>query len=234
MAAHADRFNKFYEWMISLPQLAKLNPHIEGLQRYRELVSGFHTEIVSMRNEAETTAHLWRALLPSQSDALADLLDAYGNMRYRTPAEIAAKTVRRPTEAEFTAMAQQHGVTDKGMAVFRRVVGDFDRMLGRYRLLLEQGAHEIEDPLESAKRLQWIGEQIDRMQKSPYLPFMRFGNYTLTVRDAAGTVVHFETFESQRARDGAHEVVKGTFPADHDVRSGFLRADVAPLFGLAF
>src|SRR5258707_10685714 len=223
MAAHADRFNKFYEWMISYPLLAILNPHIEGLQRYMELVSMFHTEIVSMRNEAEPTAHLWRALLPSQSDALASLLDDYGNMRYRTPAEITAKTVRRPTEAEFTAMAQQHGVTDKGMVVFRRVVGDFDRMLGRYRLLLEQGAHEIEDPLESAKRLQWIGEQIDRMQKSPYLPFMRFGNYTLTVRDAAGTVVHFETFESQRARDGAHEVVKGIFPADHDVRSGFLR-----------
>src|SRR5258707_2297830 len=61
---------------------------------------------------------------------------------------------------------------------------------------------------------------------------MRFGNYSLTVRDAAGTVVHFETFESQRARDGAHEVVKGTFPADHDVRSGFLREDVAPLVGM--
>jgi len=231
MAAHADRFNKFYEWMISLPQLAKLNPQIEGLQRYRELVSMFHTEIVSMRNEAETTAHLWRALLPSQSDALASLLDDYGNMRYRTPAEITAKTVRRPTEAEFTAMAQQHGVTDKGMVVFRRVVGDFDRMLGRYRMLLEQGAHEIEDPLESAKRLQWIGEQIARIQKTPYLPFMRFGNYTLTVRDGAGTVVHFETFESQRARDGAHEEARGTFPG-HDIRSGYLREDVAPLIGM--
>src|SRR5258708_978072 len=60
---------------------------------------------------------------------------------------------------------------------------------------------------------------------------MRFGNYTLTVRDGAGTVVHFETFESQRARDGAHEEARGTFPG-HDIRSGYLREDVAPLIGM--
>lgn len=231
MAAHADRFNKFYEWMIAMPQLAKLNPHIDGLQRYRELTSMFNTEISSMRGEAERTAKYWRALLPSQSDALAALLDDYGNMRYRTPAEVAAKTVRRPSQAEFTAMAQRHGVTDKGIDVFRRVVEDFDRMLNRYRGLLEQGAHEIEDPVESAKRLQDIAEQIDRMQKAPYMPWMRFGNYTLTVRDTAGKVVHFETFESQKVRDGAHGEAVTTFPG-HDIRSGYLREDVAPLVGM--
>src|SRR5260370_40912238 len=119
-------------------------------------------------------------------------------------------------------MAEGYGVTDKGMGVFRRVVGDLDRMLGRYRLLLEQGANEIENPLESAKRLQWIVEQIDKMQKSPYLPFMRFGNYTLTVRDAAGTEDHFETFVSRRVRECVHEEVKGPFPSDDHFSSGLL------------
>src|SRR5260370_41888770 len=110
-------------------------------------------------------------------------------------------------------MAQQYGVEDKGMVVFRRVVGEFDKMLGRYRMLLEQGAHEIEDPLESAKRLQWIGEQIARIQKTPYLPFMRFGNYTLTVRDGAGTVSISKLLRARELEMAHMKKRGGHFPA---------------------
>jgi hypothetical protein len=230
--AGADRMNRFYWYMISLPQLAKLNPHIDGLQRYRELVSMLHLEKVQMMNEAETTLHFWRGLMPKQADAVAGLIDDYMNMTYRTPEEINRKISRRPTEDEFNQLIRNHGVNDKGIEVFKRVTQDFDRMLDRYRLLLEQGAHEIEDPVVSAQKLEDIAAQIAQMRKAPYFPAMRFGNYTLTVRDNSGKVVHFETFEHARQQRSAHEAATREFPEDHVVRSGYLRKDVAPLVGM--
>lgn len=232
MAAGADRFNKFYEWMISMPQLAKLNGHIEPLQRYNQISQMYHAMVMSMRGEGERTVSLWRALLPKQSDSVAGLIDDYGHMKYRTAAEIAAKVTRRPTEDELGQMARDRGVNDKGMAVFRAVVADYDRMLTRLQLLLEQDAHKLEDPVTSAQKLADIAAQIAQMRKGPYVPAMRFGEYTLTVRDSADKVVHFETFESQRKRDAAFEAARSHFPSDHTVRAGALRKDVAPLLGL--
>lgn len=231
-AAGADRFNKFYEWMISLPQLAKLNPHIDGLQRYRELVSMLHLEKVNMMNEAETTLHLWRNLQTRQGDAVAGLIDDYMNMTYRTPAEVAQKISRRPTQADFRDMVRKNGVNDKGIAVFQRVVQDFDRMLDRYQMLLEQGAHQIQDPVVSAQKLSDIADQIAQIRKAPYFPAMRFGNYTLTVRDNADKVVHFETFENANAQRAAADIAQRQFPQDHTVRVGYLRKDQAPFVGL--
>lgn len=229
--AGADIFNRFYKYMISLPQLAKLNPHIDGLQRYRELSSMLHLEKNSMTGEAETTLHLWRALLPRQADAVGGLINDYMNMTYRTPQEVTQKVRRNPTEPEFQQLIHSNRVNDKGLEVFKNVVQDFDRMLERYKMILQQDAHGISDPVISAQKLQDIDQQIVDLRKGPYFPAMRFGNYTLTVRDSADKVVHFETFESQRYQKLAHEEALRQFPG-HNVRSGFMAKDVAPMVGL--
>lgn len=230
--AGADRMNKFYWYMISLPQLAKLNPHIDGLQRYNEIMQLMHAEKISMENEADGTLHAFRGLQPKQADAVARLIEDYRNMTYRTPDEVRNKVTRRPTEDEFRDMATRNGLTDKGIDVFSRMVKDFDRMLDRYQTLLEKGAHQIQDPVVSAQKLQDVAAQIAEIRKAPYFPAMRFGKYTLTVRDNSGAVVHFEMFESARAQRAAHEAALRYFPPDHFVRSGELAKDAAPLVGM--
>lgn len=238
MAAHADRFNIIYKYAVGLPQLVKVNPHIEGLQRYGELMSMLHLEKNQIAGEAETTLHFWRALQGTQSDNLAKLMDDYMNMTYRTPAEVKAKVTRKPNKAEFENLVRTNKVTDDGLQVFQKVVADFDRMLTRYQRLLEEGANEIKDangnydPVAASKAISDIGDQIAEMRKAPYFPAMRFGKYTLTVRNKKGSVVHFETFESARRQRLVADEAKAKFPPDHSVRIGELTQDQAPLVGM--
>lgn len=233
IAAGADYFNRVFKYATSLPQLAKANPHVEGLQRYTEYTKMMAAEINSMRNEAETTAHLWRALQPAQADRLARLIDDFMNMTYRTPLEIRNKTVRKPTQIEFDDLVRRHGVNDRGLEVFKSVVQDFDRMLDRYQKLLEQEANHMADPVMAAQKMADIQSQIDKMRAGPYFPAMRFGPYTMTIRDSANLVKHFETFETRKALQQAMVAAQNSPQfAGHRIREGYLAKDVAPLVGL--
>jgi hypothetical protein len=61
---------------------------------------------------------------------------------------------------------------------------------------------------------------------------MRFGNYTIHIRDAAKKTTHFETFETKRQRDAAmREVNKGLQPGE-TAQAGFLDRQVRPLLGV--
>lgn len=234
IASSADRFNRFYDLMISLPQLAASNLHIAGLQKYKEIVAMMHLEKTNMMSEAEVTLGMWRDLHGPQGDAVARFIDDYMNMRYRTAEEIKNKITRKPTQREFEQLVRRHGLSDKGVEVFRRVTGDFDRMLDRYREVLEQEAAKIDDPVMSAQKYADISERIEKMRKAPYFPAMRFGSYTVTVRDAAGHVVHFETAESPKQQAEMRARLQRQYPSDagHVVRVGYLEKDVAPLVGM--
>lgn len=230
--AAADRFNKFYEKMLSLVQVAARNLHIAPLQRYRELWQVKQLERAQIMDEALRTLKAWRKLLPQQADNLSGLIDDYMNMRYLTPAEVSQGIVRRPTLDEFQKLVRDNKVDDRGIAVFQQVVQNFDRMLTRYKDLLVSEAKNITDPLAQARRMNEIDAQIAAYQKQPYFPAMRFGDFTLTIRNAAGKVVHFETFESKRKRASAEREIRGRLAPGEAIQLGFIRKEARPFLGL--
>jgi len=62
---------------------------------------------------------------------------------------------------------------------------------------------------------------------------MRFGSYTITIRNKAKQVIHFETFETQRQRDRALKAIEGQLTGTDDVaQAGFLNKEVRPLLGV--
>lgn len=231
-AAMADRFNRFYTYMLSMVQVADRNPHIAPLQRYRELWQVKQLERSNIMNQALETLKTWKKLGAEQSDNLAGLIDDYMNLKFLPDAEAQAGVSRRPTQDEFTKLVADHKVNDQGLAVFQRVVADFDSMLVKYKEILTIEAMKISDPVAQARRLFDIDAHIATMQKQPYFPAMRFGNLTLTIRDAAKKVIHFETFESEKTRRGAVRDLQTRLQNGETIQLGVLPEDAAPMMGM--
>lgn len=198
---YSDRFNRFYKWMLSLPQVAKRNTHISELQRYKETVAEMHLERQTIMDEALSTMKAWKALGRVQADAVSGAMDDLMNMTYRTAQEVRQKVVRWPTPQEYRDILTNNNVSQEADVVLRQLARDFSAMLTRYETLMRLEADKISDPIERTKRHGEISLQIANLQRGPYFPAMRFGKHTLTVRDAAGATIHFETFEGGKLRD---------------------------------
>lgn len=231
-AAMADRFNRFYTYMLSMVQVAARNPHIAQLQRYRELWQVKQLERANIMNQALETLKAWRKLGSEQSDNLAGLIDDYMNLKFLPDDEKVAGVSRRPTQVEFEKLVRDNKVNDQGLAIFQRVVADFDSMLARYKEILTIEAMKISDPVAQARRLYDIDQHIATMAKQPYFPAMRFGNLTLTIRDAAKKVIHFETFENVKARRAAAKDLQAQLTNGETIQFGVLPEDAAPMMGL--
>jgi len=232
--AMADKMNRFYEWMLSVFQVAKRNLHIQELQRYAEWIRGAETEKQEWMNLAQGVLGKWKKLGSGRAERLGQMLDGYMNMRYRTPKEINDKVQRKPTQQELMDLITKHNLDGEALGVFSEIVGSFDKMLDSYRDILLQEAMKLTDPIKQAEAIKSIDAQIRKMRKSPYFPAMRFGDYTVTIRDQQGNVLHFETAETRAEQKRiAKEAMKYYFPAmGADVYLGKMAKDARPMLGL--
>lgn len=231
-AAAADRFNKFYQYMLSMVQLADRNLHIPGLQNYRGIWQNKQLERSRIMDEAQRTLKGWRKLPGEQRDAVAGLIDDYMNLEFLTPQEKKQGVIRRPTQPELTALVAKHKVGSAGLGVFTNIVLDFDNMLSRYGDILVAEANKIQDPIAQGTRLQAIGQQLANLRKAPYFPAMRFGDLTLTIYNAANQVIHFETFENNRSRKGAVHDLTPRLQNRERIQLGVLAKEAKPFVGM--
>jgi len=210
--AIADNFSKWYKWGLSVIQIAERNPHIRSLFTYKELSQQKTLERQIIMDEALRTIKKWRKLSREQADALSGLIDDYMNMRYRTPQEVATNVSRMPTQAELGQLVTQNKVGAEAFALFGEIQQSFLQMLDRYEAVLRQDAMKIVDPAAQTAKLASIQSQFATLRQQPYFPAMRFGDLTLEVRDAAGNLVEFFTFESKRARGKALDLMRTKYP----------------------
>lgn len=233
MAAIGDRMSWMHRLFLSLPQIAALNKHIQGLQFYLEGVRAMHRDRMAMVDRATTTVKMWFGLGKTQNIALHKVIEDYADMTYLTPKERAQGVTRKPTQAELAAIVAQHGLSPKGLGVMQKLMQDFDFMLMAYQDNMIAAANRISDPTAAALRIAQVQAEITRMRNRPYFPWMRFGDYTLTIRDNAGKVAHFETFESERQRNAAAEKAAGLYPPNaFEITRSLLDEDVKPLLGM--
>lgn len=230
--AAADRFSWMSKNMLSIVQVAARNLHIAPLQRYRELWQLKQLERSNVMSTSLERLKQWKGLGTKQADALGKVLDDYGNMRYLSPDEVALKVSRLPTDAEIMDMAVKHGLSMEGLEVFDAIRKDFENFLDQIAEVLKADASKITDVNAQARRFIEIDEKVKRLKEVPYVPFMRFGDYTITIYDAAGKVRHFETFESERKRDAAAKEMKSGLNTGEELRVGYLNKEVRPLLGM--
>lgn len=233
-AAHADRMNRFYEWMLSLPQIAELNKQIRPLTMYKEIVSLMNLEKNNIMGAAWETLRTWKAMRnPAQQVALGKFIDDYMNGFFKDPSDTSGD-IRRPNKVEFSKLVAKHGLGEQALGIFNKLVSDFDGTLENYRKLLLDDASKIKDPIAQRKAMESVNRQVDNLLGRPYFPAMRFGKYTITVYDSAGNVRHYEQVESLgKQRKVAEALGKSTdlLPGDR-VRTGEVPKDAAPLLGM--
>lgn len=67
-----------------------------------------------------------------------------------------------------------------------------------------------------------INERINNLLNEGYAPLMRFGEYTVTVRDKAGKIEHFSMHESQADANAAKAALEKAVPKSYTVESGVM------------
>lgn len=233
-AAHADRMTWFHKVALSLQQIARENPHILPLQLYRELVDLQNLDVMTALNQADNNVlRPWKHLNEQEGIALGKVIDDYANGRFMDPKELAKDGLRRPSVDELVKLMEKHGLsTEAGRRQFHSIIQDLQKDLMRYKEILLAETARIRDPIEQAQAMERIEAQIRAMDSVPFMPFARFGEYTLTWYDANGKVKEFYRFETARARDAAQKQMQARVPATEKAVGGVLHKDVHPLLGM--
>lgn len=233
VAAYADKFNKIYKWGLGIHQVADRNKHIQPLQEYTETIAVAQLTKQQVMIRAQEILKMWNKLGETQADNLTAFIDDIQNMVYLTPDEVTRKVSRNPTLAEVQTLAAKHKVSQQGLAVFREITASFQEHLTRYQAVLMNEANKITDPVKRAARIKAIERQILALRSKPYFPAMRFGDFTVTVRNDAGHVIHFEAFDNRRTAAKAAEAIQSQYGVSKDkIQLGKLDKSVKPLMGV--
>jgi len=231
-AGYADKWHRSWKYLTDLVVLSDANPHIEPLQRYRADVEAMHTFALERHARAEETVKAAHNLPKEEQQALFRFIDSYINMRFLSPIERAAGVERRPTPAEFAKMAVDAKLSGRGLDVFRRMASDFDRFLTEAMAIVREKANAIIDPIAQAKELQRLAAVEAQLRKKPYFPAVRFGLFTVTVRDAQGNVISFERVETEREQRRLERAWRAKLTTGERIEKGKLPQSVLPFGGL--
>lgn len=214
-AGNPDYYGNLVKYGWNIMQLAKKNSHIPWLQNYVERARQWYQAKNVWLERANVTGNAWVNLAISDQQSLANFIFAMERMEYRTPAEITAGVVRKPTKPEFIALAKQYGMTKEGLDVYIQVRKDFDAILDKIEDVVSKSiakqfaGNQYLIMLEVAK----VQKEFAQLRKRPYFPHARFGNYTVVVKDSAGKTQFVEAFESLGDREAAMAAVNAKFPA---------------------
>lgn len=193
-----DQWNRVMDYGYNLIQVAKENLHIEGLQRYLQKTREWASYVRQIDARAVETIKSWRNMAKKKAGEVGKVLyDEREAGRRFTPQELAA---RLPTLEQQQAYA--------------KIRGDLDFVFDQ---ISQEGFRQayINFPDNETLRNQEIAqiqEEINQMKVKGYFPYMRFGKWTLTVRDAEGKLTGFETFESRGERDRAAKLARTKYP----------------------
>lgn len=242
-AAHADRINWFYKFFAGLTELLDANPLFAPLRKYTERVRAMHSDETRIHDEALRVMKSWRHLKQQSKNLEAFILDIQA-MPYLTPGERSLAAWRHPTPQEFDALRIKHKLSDEALKVYNQI----RKMDEGFLRLVEQNAiaeaqRTIQDPVKLTARVDEIAVygRLARMQ--PFFPFTRFGRYYIEVKDAAGKIIRFETFEPKRVagvtvkraekyqQARLREVEKKLQPGE-TARAGVLPETAEPLIGM--
>lgn len=214
LSSEADRIGWFSKKWWGIKQLAWVNPHIRQLQDYTEILEKWAASTEKWIARADQVARNWDSvygLTQLEKDNLAQLLFYMTEMQYRSPQEVAQNVVRRPTTAELQNAFRAYKLGGRAQQLYAEIEGEFaaylveverisiasiEREFARQRVNGQPSAAEQKAKAE-------LAAEMTALRKKPYFPMVRFGEWTLTVRNPNNNnrIEAFYTFESQKERN---------------------------------
>ncbi len=228
--AQVDNYIDKLRFWPNLLQLAWKNPHIQGLQHYVEIVRQWHIDKMAWVSRGDGRIKEWRKLGKDMGDRLSKFLFDVDAMTYLPNGQ----NVRWPTVQEIITLAQKHGLNRSAIDVYTQIKGDFLAVLDAIeKAWVKDAQRSFSDPAILAREIFNIQTEMATLRSRPYFPHERFGDWTVTVWDPKGKVVHYETTESAKEADRLAAVLRGQPQfAGHRVGAGKLAEEVKIFRGL--
>lgn len=238
LSQEADRIGHFSSVYWGIRQLMVRNEHLTGLLSYGQRVEQFAGVISAWHRDADDVARIWeqRVRNPRDREQFNGLMYWLAEMGYRTPLEVQTDVIRHPTEAELNAEIARRGLNMPGIvsladgilwrlyqppwAVGRHPQNSiFSRFLDSVeQVSIANITRQISDPVQRAQAIAEVQAEINGLRAKPYFPVSRFGQHSITVRDADplrnNRVLHFSTYESHITRDARVAEIRRQYPLD--------------------
>ncbi len=248
-AHEMDRIGKFSKYAWTLDQLAWANEKATNIGGLLDLVQ--HKEQMNQLQNAwvrraDETAKEWRKVTQQKRrDGITDTLFALSEMDYLSQAEKAAGAVRLPARwndfllkvppapgTELSNLFKKHGLDPRDYELVRRVNGDFAGFLTDVEnvslQVLQRKFGNSPQALQTATAA--LQKDMAEFRQKPYFPMMRFGEFTIAVREN-GKVVWASAFATSRQRDAAVADVRRKFPVG-DITIGRVPPSTAEFMSL--
>jgi hypothetical protein len=216
---HLDRFDKLISYGFNLIQLAKENPHIEGLQTYLKAMAAWAEYQRNFQADANEVYKSWRNLGKLEAAQLSTVLFD----------EALSRKLTDPVQLTKLLSAE-------AQSVYKQVREQLAKVLEEMRATALQDLHRTildnEELLNT--EVQKVNEDFDKMTQQGYFPFIRFGKYTITARAKEaltyngntykkGELISFPAFESQKERDEVLAQIRTELGVKANVASGVMR-----------
>jgi hypothetical protein len=225
-------------WMKSnwytMKQLAWKNPQVSWLRRHVALTENQVQRAMEWVARSSETARAWEKLPGRQSEGLAKMMFWATEMKFRTRAEVLAKTVRNPTRAEVLAEARRLGLGADAVRMFDGITKDFGDFLTQMETVFTAQIRKqfANNPQDMAKALAKLTADMNAMRQKPYFPMTRFGKYVVHGKDpVTGKTTWFSAYESQASRDAASAEIAAANP-QWELRSSTMPEGVQDFQGL--
>lgn len=244
----ADRIWWFTKKFYTLQQITWRNEHLPGLRNFNQ-----HAEMMNQiggkwLSRADETARMWNKAKPERREAISKAMFALSEMQYRTPAEVAANVTRNPAawdqflqgvppapRSELSELFKKAGVKPADYSAIRQVYKDYadfvNESAGVESARLQRTL--ANSPQKLATALAELQKQVAELRGKPFFPHMRFGRFTITVRDQynKNKIVYSSAYETTRQREAALRQVRQQHPG-LQITFGEVQDYVAEFMGL--
>lgn len=240
IAGEADRISKFSKLLMGIQQIAWRNQHLRPMQIFVSLINQMQALRMRWIARADETARAWdRNMNEADRTGLTDMLFWATEMEYLSQQERAAGTVRQPTVAELQNFITRNRLGPEVMNMYQRVQGDFDAFLAEVERVstknLQRQFLTGPNPNQAAYQAAINELQADMrsMRARPYFPMVRFGQWTVTIRDPGlnDQVIFFSAYATQAERDAAVRQMAGNH-VGHRIQVGRVTEDLHEFMGL--
>lgn len=231
---YADKLVKTARTWYSIRQLAWVNPHISELRSYISLRDQQHQRGNEWVTRADKVAKEWDVIGEKQRDGVTELLFWATEMKYRSRVEEQQKIVRQPTQQEVIAKAKMLGLDQKSLLLYAKIGKEFRDFLTQMEgVFSEQINRRFTSPLEKQVALAKLATDMQNLKSKPYFPMVRFGEFTVTVRDPQTQKIdHFSAYQTKSERDAAVKLLYKQYAGGRDISVSKMPENVGEFQGL--